>query len=360
MNGSLPGEPVERVEIGLKGAPLTGLYIREDVHMTCNIIMTPFVKKTLKESHAALIERLKLKAELASAMYSVSHRASDSISSVDTVDSSKNLSVYSAWDSRHQRTSSHCSTAASSVSSRTTSPPPPASYKKNMVVNPPTPPYNPMASSLWSQPQPPQSTTTLASLLHPRRSLQNYSRPQTALVPEPLRIPRPMQGFSHQIEQNKPRPTSYNPSPRRKFSYDSTSSTENYLSTSPTTTKRNNDGGHMGIQIPIRMVEQHIQLQSQEYRQQPTSRPPPPRQQQKQNTHHNRYKEHHPDYPHMSPYTNGDDDHDKEDRRQEEAEVVVNDNDSGYADELPPTKALGATLNGPFIASFDDFHLRFP
>ncbi|KAM7184506.1 hypothetical protein V8F20_012192 [Naviculisporaceae sp. PSN 640] len=65
VNGSLSGEPRQAVEPGLKDAPSTGLYIREDVDMTCNIIMISFVKKTLKDSHAELIERLKLRAQVA-------------------------------------------------------------------------------------------------------------------------------------------------------------------------------------------------------------------------------------------------------------------------------------------------------
>ena len=65
LNGSLPGEPVEPVELGT-GAPVTGLYIREDVDMRCSILMAGFVKKTLKKSHASLIERLKIKAQMAS------------------------------------------------------------------------------------------------------------------------------------------------------------------------------------------------------------------------------------------------------------------------------------------------------
>ncbi|KXH67347.1 hypothetical protein CSAL01_13432 [Colletotrichum salicis] len=58
--GSLPGEPVEPVELGI-GAPLTGLYIREDVDMRCNVFTTSFVKKTLKKSHVLLVDRLKSK-----------------------------------------------------------------------------------------------------------------------------------------------------------------------------------------------------------------------------------------------------------------------------------------------------------
>ncbi|KAF6842141.1 hypothetical protein CPLU01_00234 [Colletotrichum plurivorum] len=56
--GSLPGEPVEPVELGL-GAPLTGLYLREDVDMRCNVFTTSFVKKTLKKSHGMLVDRIK-------------------------------------------------------------------------------------------------------------------------------------------------------------------------------------------------------------------------------------------------------------------------------------------------------------
>jgi len=66
VGGSLPGEPAEPVELGL-GAPATGLYIREEVEMKCNVFMTGFVKKTLKKSHAELVERLKAKASMVSA-----------------------------------------------------------------------------------------------------------------------------------------------------------------------------------------------------------------------------------------------------------------------------------------------------
>lgn len=61
VGGTLPGEPPERRELGLD-APSTGLYLREDVDMRCNIIMTSFVKKTLKKSHGQLVDKLKEKA----------------------------------------------------------------------------------------------------------------------------------------------------------------------------------------------------------------------------------------------------------------------------------------------------------
>ncbi|KAI0840710.1 hypothetical protein F5Y06DRAFT_228687 [Hypoxylon sp. FL0890] len=63
LNGNLPGEPLEPVELGL-GAPRQGLYLREDVELRCNFVMSSFVKKTLKKAHGTLVERLLQKAAL--------------------------------------------------------------------------------------------------------------------------------------------------------------------------------------------------------------------------------------------------------------------------------------------------------
>lgn len=63
MGGNLPGEPAAPVEMGL-GIPRTGLYLREDVQMKCNIMMTSFVKKTLKKAHSSLVDRLVEKAKI--------------------------------------------------------------------------------------------------------------------------------------------------------------------------------------------------------------------------------------------------------------------------------------------------------
>ncbi|KAH0597223.1 hypothetical protein MHUMG1_04600 [Metarhizium humberi] len=57
IGGSMPGEPLEPMELGL-GAPTTGLYLREDVDLRCNIFMASFVKKTIKKSHSTLVDRL--------------------------------------------------------------------------------------------------------------------------------------------------------------------------------------------------------------------------------------------------------------------------------------------------------------
>ena len=63
VGGSLPGEPKEPFELGI-GLPKHGLWLREDVDMKCNILMTSFVKKTLKKAHSTLVARLVQKAHL--------------------------------------------------------------------------------------------------------------------------------------------------------------------------------------------------------------------------------------------------------------------------------------------------------
>jgi hypothetical protein len=63
VGGSLPGEPQAPVEIG-KGIPLSGLYLREDNNVKCNILMAGIVKKNLKHSHAALVARILARAQL--------------------------------------------------------------------------------------------------------------------------------------------------------------------------------------------------------------------------------------------------------------------------------------------------------
>lgn len=75
LNGSLPGEPPEPAELGI-GAPASGLYIREDVDMRCNILMARFVKKNLQKSHAALVDKLVARAREMSAQRRASNAAS--------------------------------------------------------------------------------------------------------------------------------------------------------------------------------------------------------------------------------------------------------------------------------------------
>lgn len=66
LGGTLPGEPIGPTELGI-GAPMQGLWLREDVDMKCNILMTSFVKKTLKKAHSKLVGRLLIKAQIVDA-----------------------------------------------------------------------------------------------------------------------------------------------------------------------------------------------------------------------------------------------------------------------------------------------------
>lgn len=80
LGGNMPGEPVMPAEIGI-GAPVSGLYLREDVtsgfsHLPgygglftdrlvhCNFLMTRFVRRQFKDALATLVARLVVKAQL--------------------------------------------------------------------------------------------------------------------------------------------------------------------------------------------------------------------------------------------------------------------------------------------------------
>ncbi len=62
VGGNMPGEPREARELGVD-TPRDGLYLREEVDMRCNIMMTGFVKKNLKNAHKVLVDRLLKKVE---------------------------------------------------------------------------------------------------------------------------------------------------------------------------------------------------------------------------------------------------------------------------------------------------------
>jgi hypothetical protein len=63
IQGSLPGEPPERRELG-STAPAVGLYLKEECEMRCNRFLNSFVRKNLDEAHRILVERIMKKAEM--------------------------------------------------------------------------------------------------------------------------------------------------------------------------------------------------------------------------------------------------------------------------------------------------------
>jgi hypothetical protein len=66
IQGNQPGEPPQPKELG-SGAPTSGLYLKQEVEIRCNIMMISFVKKELKSATDVLIARLVKKAELVDA-----------------------------------------------------------------------------------------------------------------------------------------------------------------------------------------------------------------------------------------------------------------------------------------------------
>ncbi|KIW42142.1 uncharacterized protein PV06_05725 [Exophiala oligosperma] len=63
IRGNQPGEPPEHKELG-SGAPAEGLYLREDIEITCNRAMMQFTKNGMKEASKVMVDRLVKKAEL--------------------------------------------------------------------------------------------------------------------------------------------------------------------------------------------------------------------------------------------------------------------------------------------------------
>ena len=59
----MPGEPRQPQELGV-GMPKEGLWLREDVDMRCNFLVTGFVKKSTVKAHGQLVDRLVEKAQL--------------------------------------------------------------------------------------------------------------------------------------------------------------------------------------------------------------------------------------------------------------------------------------------------------
>jgi hypothetical protein len=120
--------------------------------MRCNVIMTGFVKKTLKKSHAALVDRLKIKAEIASSAGSKANRNSN----ISTV-SSEPIQVISGGHGAPNSISSipyhllsasapsnRPSSAASSVASTASS--------SSVYSTQSSPMWSPVPSSLGSSP----------------------------------------------------------------------------------------------------------------------------------------------------------------------------------------------------------------
>ncbi|KAH7131057.1 hypothetical protein EDB81DRAFT_130238 [Dactylonectria macrodidyma] len=70
IDGNQSGiEPAQRLELGLEslGAPTDGLYLRQDIDVTCNIAMLKYVKTPLRAEGQTLVERMIKKAEQADA-----------------------------------------------------------------------------------------------------------------------------------------------------------------------------------------------------------------------------------------------------------------------------------------------------
>jgi hypothetical protein len=168
LGGNLPGEPAQPVEMGL-GIPRQGLYLREDVDLKCNIIMTSFVKKNLKRSHHVLVERFLEKAKIRSVDISNAsfHSGSSGVGAAAGVpspalsasrpDLDHRSSVAHSVHSQHSLYSNAYSSSASGYAQAASNPyqKPSAPYPAPLMPHNP-PPHGPVIAELAAPPPPPK------------------------------------------------------------------------------------------------------------------------------------------------------------------------------------------------------------
>lgn len=145
--GTLPGEPREPVELGI-GAPSSGLYLREDCDLRCNILMTSFVKKNLKKSHAALVQRLVEKSQILSSSDFGSTTADDktlampwALSELPLASPSSSLSSLQPSSPPHFARPASFSGHPAAQREGTPSPPPPAAVNACAEAQQPSIPF---------------------------------------------------------------------------------------------------------------------------------------------------------------------------------------------------------------------------
>ncbi|CAK3943305.1 hypothetical protein AC579_6032 [Lecanosticta acicola] len=58
VRGNMPGEPREERELGEVDVPREGLYVREEVDLSCSIFMSAFIRRSIKKAHGEMAEKL--------------------------------------------------------------------------------------------------------------------------------------------------------------------------------------------------------------------------------------------------------------------------------------------------------------
>ncbi|KAF3002899.1 hypothetical protein E8E13_001736 [Curvularia kusanoi] len=139
VGGSLPGEPKDRTDPGLK-VPRTGLYIREEVKMTCSKLLMGFVKKTFKDSHSHLVEKLVERAHILES--NLANQRLKALRSVDPKDRMGHGNIFIAPPPDYQFAPPPYRSLPELISSHVVSPPEipevrPISF--NLAFEPPTP-----------------------------------------------------------------------------------------------------------------------------------------------------------------------------------------------------------------------------
>lgn len=304
--------------------------------MKCNIVMTNFVKKTLKKSHAALIERLKVKAQIVAAAEANERLASGLSPSL----SSSSASVRSDLSSRPWTPSSSVSSPAPSVQSfvpqlrgssgtPTRSPPPhpsppstapssgfPSPHAQYTLSSPPT--AGPRPCAPYGSSSRPYEKEPRYGAHHSPPQHQQHSSPPAYGRYDPTPPQQPPQPMYQYIPAQQPNPDlNAVPEPLRlrQNSAHSAHSTGSAVST-PNAPYRDAYG---------RVTWAAIKAQ-------PSVR----------------YRVAHPDYPHMNPYA------DDQGHRAQYHDQAQGEHGLGFgAVRVGTGIKVGATLPGPFVAELE-------
>lgn len=184
VGGNAPHEPIQPAEIGI-GAPVSGLYLREDVEIRCNFMLTRFVRKQLKDALATLVARLLVKAQLQEAAdrnRRLTYDTNQSFSNQSFPNQSFSTRSFSPTPQSHASFSPPPSTASFSPPNS-----PPPTHTQPMMLRPNAPP-------LGSPPLSPPYTGTF---------------PPSEYMPRPLECPPRWSEQRSQVQYKQERDSSY-------------------------------------------------------------------------------------------------------------------------------------------------------
>lgn len=192
IGGNEPDEPIQPAEIGI-GAPVSGLYLREDVEIRCNFIMTRFVRKQLKEALATLVARLLVKAQLQEA-----------------AEKNRRLTMTTSQSFSSAQSHASFSPPPSTASFSPPNSPPPTQLARPMMMRPHAPPLgSPPLSPPYTGTFPPQEYTPGSYAPRPLECPPRWEEQHSHVMRRPERDERMSYGMYDEKPSNSHRESGF-------------------------------------------------------------------------------------------------------------------------------------------------------